>query len=279
MSIHAGMHKASSDHSKVDVAALVISVASIAASVLGNFQPEIKAGTAVSACNMLYNTLKLLRKSSDVDVIPNPWFVANGHDSEDNVATKAYLYSRKLKSIGGTGIGFVGGLASAGTAGHDVLSAVRHGNAIATTAIYLGALERIARRQRSTGTVADWCLLIQRMKIMKAAVRGTQLAGAVVPAASMPIGIAAAVASSGIALTMNGACYACAAAIHWRAFQEHAISGSLGHNAGKVGPASQIMYEVLSRRGVTRLLGSYDVAKLVLEPAGWQALGDKLTLI
>jgi hypothetical protein len=45
------------------------------------------------------------------------------------------------------------------------------------------------------------------------------------------------------------------------------------------GPASAIFWEVFTKRGATMALGSYDVAALVREPAGWLALADKLTLI
>lgn len=45
------------------------------------------------------------------------------------------------------------------------------------------------------------------------------------------------------------------------------------------GPASAIVWEIFTKRGATRVLGAYDVAALVREPAGWMALGDKLMLI
>jgi len=48
---------------------------------------------------------------------------------------------------------------------------------------------------------------------------------------------------------------------------------------GKVGPASNIMYEIFSRRGATRIFGKYDVDKIIKDPAGWLALNDKLMLI
>ena len=48
---------------------------------------------------------------------------------------------------------------------------------------------------------------------------------------------------------------------------------------GGVGPASRIYWEIFTRRGLTRLLGQYDIAQLVKEPCGWEALTDKLLLM
>ncbi len=45
------------------------------------------------------------------------------------------------------------------------------------------------------------------------------------------------------------------------------------------GPASAIFWEIFTKRGATMVFGSYDVAALVREPAGWLALADKLMLI
>ncbi|WP_284945003.1 hypothetical protein [Acidisoma cladoniae] len=45
------------------------------------------------------------------------------------------------------------------------------------------------------------------------------------------------------------------------------------------GPASAVIWEIFTKRGATRLLGKYDVAALIREPAGWMALADKLLLI
>ena len=53
-------------------------------------------------------------------------------------------------------------------------------------------------------------------------------------------------------------------------------AGPAGPSAG---PASAIFWEIFTKRGATRILGNYDIDALVREPAGWLALGDKLTLI
>jgi len=69
--------------------------------------------------------------------------------------------------------------------------------------------------------------------------------------------------------------------IHWRASQEQFLSGTvLGKGTGgAVGPASRIVWELFVKRGMTRILGKYDVDALVSEPAGWHAISDKLLLI
>jgi hypothetical protein len=56
----------------------------------------------------------------------------------------------------------------------------------------------------------------------------------------------------------------------------YAPSGKTGPDAG---PASSVIWEIFTKRGATRLLGKYDVAALIHEPAGWMALADKLLLI
>ena len=48
---------------------------------------------------------------------------------------------------------------------------------------------------------------------------------------------------------------------------------------GSVGPASRIVWELFTKRGITRILGAYDIAAIVNEPAGWMAINDKLLLI
>lgn len=82
-----------------------------------------------------------------------------------------------------------------------------------------------------------------KMKIMKATIRRSQIVGALVPGADLPIGIAAAVAKIGIRLTVTKICYWTAAELHWRAFAERRI------NKNAVGPAGRIITELFTRRG------------------------------
>lgn len=101
-----------------------------------------------------------------------------------------------------------------------------------------------------------------------------------VPAVGIITGIAAAAGKVGVTLTFSKIAAATAAEIHWRAFQEQAISGGLKLGAGAgVGPASRMLYELFTRRGATRVFGRYDVNRIIKEPAGWLAVYDKLMLV
>jgi hypothetical protein len=249
-------------------------------------------------------------KRADVAVKANPWFVANGHDDTGSPVTQAYLHSRAWKSVAGTGVSLAGSLLSAKTAGVNVGSAVRHGSAFLSTDGHLLGIAAIAHASKKTTTIARWCEVILKAKAAKASLRGMQTAGAVtpIPLVGPLINIAAAAGKLGIKIYLPEMCYLAAIEIHWRAFQEQQISSILGprvpvptipnfsrptrqwvHGASapapghkrpasiKVGPASRIFAEIFTRRGVTAVFGSYDVAALIKEPAGWMALGDKLS--
>ncbi len=253
--------------------------------------------------------------------------------------TQNYLSSRRWKKLGGSAFQAFGNLLSLAppTAGVNIPGTIYHGQATTLTALHMARLGYIATQYREAGTVQDWCRLLEAVKATKLATRGGQLVGSVVPLASMPTAIAAAVIKAGVKLTFTGACFAAAAQIHWIAFNEQghgaapvtdappslppldlpssrlsgpwdggsassSRSGSLRTGAPaqaaarqpvlaprqaaarqvtgpKAGPASTIFWEIFTKRGATRLLGAYDVAALVREPAGWMALGDKLMLI
>jgi len=133
------------------------------------------------------------------------------------------------------------------------------------------------------------------MKWYKLANRGLQIADDVIPVPIVDqiVNITAAAAALGYKIKLGELCYITAIEIHWRAFQEQTISafpprrpmvnGGIGEsprrgrpNTIKTGPASRIFAEIFARRGATAVFGSYDVAALIREPAGWMALGDKL---
>lgn len=238
------------------------------------------------------------RGAADAAVKANPWFVANGHidkidgtDDDDvrSPVTQAYIRSRSWKSVGGTATSLVGSALSMKTAGLNVASAVRHGSAFMTTDAHLLGIWAIARSSRKTGTIAEWCEVVMRAKASKAAIRATQLAGAVIPVplAGGLINIATAAGKIGRKIGYTEVCYMTAIEIHWRAFREQKVAGN--QKSGwplrtpiqskpdmKVGPASRIFTELFTRRGVTAVFRKYDVASLISEPAGWMALGDKI---
>lgn len=235
-------------------------------------------GKVNSAGQAIYKKLK--GKQPNKNEIPNPWFVFNGHEDRSSPYTKKYLKRRGYKSKGAKGITIVGGLASAETAGVNVGGVAVHANAVGSTAAHMAKIVSIANSYKKTKTISEWCNVILKAKAAKAAIRAGDLAGAAIPFGSLPASIATAIAKAGVKLTMTNMCYTAAANIHWRAYQEQAISGGLNlGTGGKVGPASKIYWEIFQRRGATRIFGQYDTAQLISEPCGWRALGDKLVLI
>lgn len=263
---------------EMDGEAKVLCVMDAVASVVDDIAgTRLVVGRTNSALQALYGKL---RQKADRNVIPNPWFVFNGHEDRESPYTAEYLKRRGYKSKGSTAISLAGGLASGSTGGVNVGGLAVHANAVGSTAIHMAKIVALAEANKQTRTISDWCQVVLAAKAAKAAIRSTNLAGAALPFASLPASIASAVASAGVKLTLTNLCYTTAANIHWRAFREQTISSSLNLGAGgKVGPASRLYWEIFQRRGATRLFGQYDTARLVSEPCGWRALGDKLLLI
>lgn len=238
-------------------------------------------GTINTACQTLYSAMKAGADSND-SLVPNPWFVVNGHEDADNTRTMRYLGSRAWKSIGGSALSLAGTAASAGTGGVNVADIGIHANALGSTGAHMVGLIAIAsdKRYKEARAVQDWLKLVLAMKTAKAGIRTGSLIGGIVPGAALPAGIATTVAKMGIKLTLSKACLTTSAAIHWRAYQEQRISGGLGlGSGGRIGPASRIFWEIFTRRGATALFGKYDIDALVREPGGWLALNDKLMLL
>ena len=237
------------------------------------------ANLVTEAGQKLYNKLKggpVVKKGP----IPNPWFVFNGHEDRGNKITSAYKKSRSLKNIGSSVGSVVGHVASSHTGGINVVNTVVHASATGTTAVHMLKIIAIANAYPQSKTIADWCKLILALKTSKLAIRGGLLAGGLIPGGGLPAAVIASIAKTGVKLTFTNAVYMAAAGIHWRAFQEQAISGGRGMGTGrKIGPGSQIFYEIFTKRGTTRLLGNYDIDGLIQEPGGWEALADKILLI
>ncbi|HVJ55577.1 MAG TPA: hypothetical protein VM689_24160 [Aliidongia sp.] len=217
-------------------------------------------------------------KVGNVKVRANPWFVANGHDERESPDTQTYLRNRDLKTFSGAVVSFAGNLGEFVTAGVNTSGTVQHLSAAVSTSGHLLGIRAIARSYKNTATIARWCDAIIKMKSMKLGERTLQIVADVlpIPIADQVVNIAAVAAALGYKVGLSELCYATAIEIHWRAFQEQVIAGSAARNRLKVGPATQIFHEIFTRRALTAALGSYDVAKLIREPAGWMALGDKL---
>ncbi|MGI4960046.1 MAG: hypothetical protein ACRYGI_20945 [Janthinobacterium lividum] len=247
--------------------------------------------------------------------------------------TQNYLTSCRWKKLGGSAFQTLGNLLSLAppTAGVNIPGTIYHGQATGLTVMHMARIGYIANKYSEARQVQDWCKLVEAMKAIKLGVRGSQLVGSVVPLATMPTAIAAAVIKTGVKLTTTGACFAAAAQLHWIAYNEQVAVNSIemqpigaqpasGTGASSsastrsgattfrtalthqttsssrsvlpptrkvqskrtrrdAGPASAIVWEIFTKRGATRVFGTYDVAAVVKEPAGWMALGDKLMLI
>lgn len=262
---------------QLDSEAAVFTVMGCIASVADEFT-DGHLSLVVSSAQTLYNKVK--GTSNKKGSIPNPWFVVNGQEDRPNKVTEKYKKSRKGKKLSGTVSSVAGSVASSHTGGINVASTIMHGNATGTTIAHMMKIVAIAKAYPQSKTIGQWCELIMEVKTAKATIRGGQLIGGLIPGAHVPVAVAAAIAKSGVKLTYTNIVYATAAAIHWRAFQEQAISGGRGMGTGgKIGPGSRIFWEIFTKRGMTALLGRYDIAQLIQEPAGWEALADKLLLI
>jgi hypothetical protein len=234
-----------------------------------------------TAVQSIYSTITAKGKTEGAELTPNPWFIFNGHDEGGYAVTQKYLRGRIAKGLGATAVAVAGELASGATY-VDVGGILQHGNATGSTAIHIHKLRAIAAGHRQSRTITDWLDVVIKMKAIKTGMRGSQLVVSCIPVPMVGTiaGVVGAAAKVGVKLTMTKVCLATSADIHWRAFQEQAISGAVGGGRGaKVGPASRIVYELFTRRGATRIFGKYDVDAMIREPAGWMAVYDKLTLI
>ena len=112
------------------------------------------------------------------------------------------------------------------------------------------------------------------------AIHAAKISKTPVPAFGLGVGIATTIAKLGIRLTLGKLVARTSMELHWRAYQEQAISGFIGQSSqGAVGPASSMVREIFKRRGLTRIFGKYDSDRFIREPGGWMALNDKLMLI
>ncbi len=232
------------------------------------------------------------------------------NDETGSPLTQAYLRTRDYKTIGSSMMGIGAGVASVHTGGVNVANTARHLNAAGSTLIHWLRIRAIAEAvPQKSATIIGWCDIIMKAKAAKGGQRaiGIIAAATPVPLANPIATIIAAAAGLGIKVGLGEACYLAALEIHWRAFQEQTIAAAAGPRVAKptnfsrpfgpgnrigqtsvpapgkepvasvnAGPASRIFAEVLKRRGATRVLGSYDVAGLIKEPAGWMVLGERL---
>jgi hypothetical protein len=216
---------------------------------------------------------------ADEKIIPNPAFLANGHDGM-SPRTRKYFTGRTFKGLGGSAVSLAGGLASGVTA-VDVGSILKEGSAVGTTAAHLVGIKAAGKGFKKSETVTRWVDAMLKAKVAKISVRGAGLAGAAIPipAVGLATSVATTVAKLGIKVTLSKLIARTAMEVHWRAYQETVISSVLSSRAGPVGPASAMFYEIFTKRSFTRIFGKHDTAALIREPGGWMALNDKLMLM
>ncbi len=65
--------------------------------------------------------------------------------------------------------------------------------------------------------------------------------------------------------------------LHFKAWREMRVASFFGGTSGPQGPASELFFEIFTRRGFTSLFGKHDVMGLLNEPCGWMALQKKMT--
>lgn len=263
------------DQAKVDPTELALNFADIICGVeaagLASLSDFVPGAAALKA---------LISAQEKVELVPNVFFSLAKVDGGPSPKTAEYLRNRSWKDFGGSGLALVSVVASATTAGVNVISAVQEGNATGSTALHLNALRAIAEGEaaKRNSKAGEWLSIIIKMKTMKLGIRGAGLAGALIPAGSLGVSIATTIAKLGIKVSATKLCFATAAEVHYHAFQEQRVRPR-SQEFRAAGPASAIMWEIFARRGATAVFGPYDVPALTREPAGWMALADKLTLI
>ncbi|MEO3389469.1 hypothetical protein [Mesorhizobium sp. CAU 1741] len=243
--------------------------------------------SANDTASSMISVIHFLREAygvEDVDeqVIPNPAFLANGHEGR-SPRTRKYMGGRMWTGLGGSAVSLVGGAASSVTM-VDVGGILKEGSAVGTTVAHMMGVHAAGKGFKRSETVTRWVNAMLKAKSAKLGVRGAGLAGASIPipAVGLATSIGTTVAKLGIKVTLGKLIARTSMEVHWRAYQETVISGAIGGRGGKdgpVGPASAMFYEIFTKRSFTRIFGKYDTAMLIREPGGWMALNDKLMLM
>ena len=216
-------------------------------------------------------------KDYDPSAPPNPLFLSNGFDQTASPYTSKYMSNRTKKNMGGTSLAVAGTLAS-GVTQVDAAGVIMHSNSTGSTLAHIKMLRTIAQKYKRSTTIQEWVKAVERAKLCKAGIRGTELAGAAIPIGAVGIatGVGASFAKLGVQLTYGALLNKVAMEVHWRANVEMRLVGAAQTASG---PASAIMFEIFRRRGATRVFGQYNIPKIISESGGWWALRDKLLLI
>lgn len=226
------------------------------------------------------------RRNGGTGLRANPFFEKYQIDGAGEDYTMKYLRNRVFKSTGGAVFSFGSSVATAVTV-VDAGGIAKDGQAVALSSLHHLKLSAIANKHQrgklhqEKGTVGNWIDLVCLMKKIKMTTRAV---GAVAAAIPLPgVGPVAKCLKAALKidakLEYGAVCRRVAMELHWRAYQEAKL-GAI-HRAKKraVGPATEILYELFTKRGATRIFGKYDVDRIIKEEAGWNAVVDKLMLI
>lgn len=235
-------------------------------------------GTAVISAFTLIKALS----DADLKVTPNVHFVQNGHERPSPL-TYEYMRNRSIKNVGGVAVSIGGAAASGYTGGVNTLGMAKDVNAAGSTTAHLYKLNALLNNPQwsKSKTVHDWIELTITMKRHKLGSRGISAVGNASVFVAIPATLANAFLKLHIKKSYGAIVLKTAQEIHWRAFQEQGMDRVRGSGTGKgaVGPATAIVHELFSRRGVTRIFGKYKADEVIAEPAGWHAVADKLNMM
>ncbi|HVJ90076.1 MAG TPA: hypothetical protein VM580_09755 [Labilithrix sp.] len=213
-----------------------------------------------------YDSMKrLITNYFDPAVTPNPWFLWNGHCSEDSSTqyTQRYITRCRWAGIGEMALDAVGGMMTSATT-VNVPGLAIHGRAASTSAQQLFRLESIARSFKDSVTIGQWLSVIRTLKGASFFSRQACVANAVDPLGASING-ALFVGTTALTLNLTNVCLVTSADIHWQAFRELALKRVPRYGAG---PALRILFELFGTK--------YEIDKFVVEPNGWMAVSEAL---
>lgn len=230
-----------------------------------NMDARVPASQISNAVNI--GALVAAKSCSDqwgikIALVDSPLFTLNGHDGLASTATEKHLLNQVYEQ-------------AATTLGNYVIPAqiAVGGKALAASTMEarLLSLQNLAKKSRSTGSIADWLSVVIQMVKRKRNVKGAQFAGkaigCVIPFGSTLATPVVMYLKSGKA-TFEFSCIATAIELHWRAYVEQRL--------GSEGPASRILWELFRNRGTRKMLTQSEIKSFIKEPAGWIPIKDAL---
>ncbi|GHB50119.1 hypothetical protein GCM10007094_44230 [Pseudovibrio japonicus] len=248
-----------------------------AGEVVGVIGSEV-ASEVLSAASLARSMYKI---SPLVTMKPNPLFEAYGFDADElniykygtcSPETQKYLLRRKkkdaAKTVGSYGGKFVPVL--------NPVKLIRGLNGTVASGRHIHTLHAMLKKYRQSRDMSEMIDMVMDNKKLST---GHAVATAV--SSGAPGG---SVISVGTAISKGGYKYLNAQKLiyfstwlHFKAYREMRIARLFGGTSGPQGPASDLFFELFTRRGFTAVFGKYETAKIMAEPCGWQAVHQKMT--